>query len=274
MLVITNYAEALRPLGLGTMEGVKSFRGELIKNHKGRRDIQRLQIENEGRPLTLFLKRNRQPYKKDGLTSLFTRGTVGSLSRIEWENALALQRAGLAVAEPVAWGEECGPLWERFSFILTAAARGESTLDKFLNSKPDAGEQARVLDALARFVRKLHDAGFASPDLFTRHLFLTRGAEPQFCLIDMARLDRRPNISPALRARDLAALHVTTPLRHLPGSARRRFLRRYGGLDLHARILARAMHLLTRKKFQDFFRPHQVPRSAARQDDAILSTPE
>ncbi len=274
MLVIANYAEALRPLGLGTLEGVKSFRGELIKNHKGRRDIQRLQIEKEGRPVTLFLKRNRQPYKKDGLTSLFTRGRVGSLSRIEWENSQALQRAGLAVAELVAWGEECGPLWEKFSFILTAAARGESSLDKFLNSKPGAAERARVLDALACFVRKLHDAGFASPDLFTRHLFLTRGAEPQFCLIDMARLDRRPNISPALRARDLAALHISTPLRHLPGSARRRFLRRYGGLDLHPRILARATYLLKRRKFKDFFRPQEVERSAASQDDAVLSTPE
>lgn len=106
VLVIANYAEALRPLGLGTMEGVKSFRGDLIKNHKGRRDIQRIKIETDGSPLTLFLKRNWKPYKKDGLNSLLTRGAVWSLSRIEWENSLALRRAGIAVAEPVGCGEE------------------------------------------------------------------------------------------------------------------------------------------------------------------------
>ena len=45
MLVIANYEEALRQLGLHTMEGVKTFRGELIKNHKGHRDIQRVESE-------------------------------------------------------------------------------------------------------------------------------------------------------------------------------------------------------------------------------------
>ncbi len=254
VLVIANYAEALRPLGLGTMEGVKSFRGELIKNHKGRRDIQRITTTANGRPVTLFLKRNWRPYKKDGLNSLLTRGAVWSQSRTEWENSLALQRAEIAVAEPVAFGEECGPLWEKFSFIITAAARGEITMDNFLASNPDAAERAGVLDALARFVRKMHDAGFASPDLFTRHLFLTRGPAPEFCLIDMARLDRRAKLSPTLRARDLAALHVTAPQRFLTAPERLRFLERYGVMELQPRIEARARHLLRRKKFIDFSR--------------------
>ncbi len=252
MLVIANYEEALRPLGLGTMEGVKSFRGELIKNHKGRRDIQRITTSANGRPLTLFLKRNWRPYKKDGLNSLLTRGAVWSQSRTEWENSLALRHAEIAVAEPVAFGEECGPLWENFSYIITAAARGEITLDKFLASNLAAAERQRVLDALARFVRTMHDAGFASPDLFTRHIFLTRGPVPEFCLIDMARLDRRAKLSPALRARDLAALHVTAPQRFLTAPERLRFLESYGVMELQPRIEARARRLLRRKKFKDF----------------------
>ena len=255
MLCIANYEEALRAGGLGTMQGVKKFSGDLIKNHNGRRDIQRLKITANGRPLVLFLKRNWRPYKKDGLTSLLTRGAVWSQSRIEWENSLALQRASIAVAEPVAFGEECGPLWEKFSFIITAAARGEITMDRFLASNPEAAERAGVLDALARFVRKMHDAGFASPDLFTRHVFLTRGATPEFCLIDMARLDRSANLAPNLRARDLAALHVTAPQRFLTTPERLRFLETYDAMELKPRLEARARHLLKRKKFRDFSRP-------------------
>lgn len=255
MLVIANYEEALRPLGLDTMEGVKTFRGELIKNHKGRRDIQHLTITANGRPLRLFLKRNWRPYKKDGLNSLLTRGAVWSQSRTEWENSLALRRAEIAVAEPVAVGEECGPLWENFSFIITAAARGEMTVDEFLQKNPAPSERQQVFDALARFVRKMHDAGLASPDLFTRHIFLVRGAAPEFCLIDMARLDRRAKLSPALRARDLAALHVTAPRRFLSTPERLRFLEIYGATELQPRIESRARHLLTRKKFQDFSSP-------------------
>jgi hypothetical protein len=255
MLVIANYEEALRPLGLGTMEGVKSFRGELIKNHKGKRDIQRIKTQAGGQPLVLFLKRIWRPYKKDGFTSLLTHGAVWSLSRVEWENSLALQQAGIAVAEPVAFGEECGPFWEKFSFILTAAARGEMTVEQFLRKSPEPSERRCAFDALARFVRKMHDAGLASPDLFTRHIFLTLGAEPQFCLIDMARLDRKKKLTPALRARDLAALHVTAPLRFLTTPERLRFLEIYGAPELQPLIEARARHLLQRKKFNDFSLP-------------------
>lgn len=253
MFVIAQHPEALRQLGLDNLEGVKKFTGELIKNHKGRRDIQRIRTASHGTPLVLFLKRNWQPYKKDGLTSLLTRGAVWSQSRVEWENSLALQRAGISVAEPVAWGEECGPLWEKFSFILTAAASGDITLDQFLRENQDASLRRRVLTQLARTLRQMHDAGLASPDLFTRHIFLTTAGEPEFCLIDMARLNRRPPMSLRLRARDLAALHVTAPRRFVSTPERELFLGEYGdAARLQPLIARRAAHLLKRRKFADF----------------------
>jgi tRNA A-37 threonylcarbamoyl transferase component Bud32 len=256
VFVITKHQDLLHQLGLDTMDGVKQFKGELIKNHKGQRDIQRISrmpTTQQAISPTLFLKRNWRPYKKDGLKSLFTRGQVWSQSRVEWENSLALQRAGIDVAEPVAFGEECGPLWEKFSFILTAAATGEMTMDDFLRTIEDPSERKAVFDELARQIRKMHDAGLASPDLFTRHIFVERKSAPRFCLIDMARLDRRKTLPENLRARDLAALHVTAPLRFVSTSERQRFLEVYGASpSLQARISRRAEHLLTRRKFADF----------------------
>jgi len=259
VFVIAKHHELLRQLGLDTMEGVKRFEGELIKNHKGQRDIQRVRppavgdLRSDQRPLVLYLKRNWRPYKKDGLKSLLAHGEVWSQSRVEWENSLALQRAGLTVAEPVAFGEECGLWWEKFSFILTASARGEGTLEEFLRANGNVSERRAVLDALAGVVRKMHDAGLASPDLFTRHLFVELGPEPRFCLIDMARLNQKKKLSPGLRARDLAALHVTAPLRFVSTRERMRFLRRYGGDSrLRRLIVERSRHLLTRRKFADF----------------------
>jgi hypothetical protein len=112
-----------------------------------------------------------------------------------------------------------------------------------------------VADALALAIRKMHDAGLASPDLFMRHIFVERGAEPKFSLIDMARLDRQQPLSPRLRARDLAALNVTAPLRFVSSDERRRFFKVYGGdtslKDLERR---RMEHLLKRKKFAEFSR--------------------
>lgn len=237
------------------MEGVKNFKGELIKNHKGQRDIQRVSasLGNSPGQLVFFLKRNWKPYKKDGLKSFFTRGKVWSQSRVEWENSLALRRADIATADMIAFGEECGPLWENFSFIITASARGETTLDEFLRTNADASERRRVLDSLAREIRKMHDARLASPDLFTRHVFLERGAQPKFCLIDMARMDRGKKLSPGLRARDLAALNITAPLRFVSTRERLRFLQTYGGDRLLRRLIVkRTNYLLARRKFADF----------------------
>jgi tRNA A-37 threonylcarbamoyl transferase component Bud32 len=248
VLVIEKHHEVLRRVGLNTMDGVRKFQGTLIKNHKGRRDIQRIATEAG----VFFLKRNWKPYRKDGLKSLLTRGRAWSQSRVEWENSRALQRAGLDVADPIAFGEECGPFWERFSFIITGEARGKMTMEEFLHIEANAGTRRQVLASLAVTIRRMHESGLASPDLFTRHIFV-EAAKPAFCLIDMARLDRRSRISARTRARDLAALNVTAPLRHVSWRERLRFLAAYGG-DRHLlrRIEKRTRYLLHRRKFRDF----------------------
>ena len=258
VLVIAKHHEVLRQLGLDTMEGVKNFKGERIKNHKGQRDIQRFHAVLPGAGPTAgtyYLKRNWKPYKKDGLKSLLRRGEVWSQSRVEWENSMALQRAGIGIAQPIAFGEECNPLWEKFSFLITATARGEMTLDEFLRTNTDTSERRLVFSALGREIRKMHEAGLASPDLFTRHIFVERRPAPQFCLIDMARLDQRKSLSTKLRARDLAALNITAPLRFVSTRERLRFLKSYGGnRTLRRLVIERTHYLLKRRKFADFTR--------------------
>jgi tRNA A-37 threonylcarbamoyl transferase component Bud32 len=257
VVVIARHEALLRQLGLSTLEQVKKFRGDLVKSHRGNRDIFRIFAGSiDGRELILYLKRNRRPYRKDGLHSLLSRGTVWSLSRQEWENMGRLQRAGVQVAPVVAYGEECGWLWEKYSFLVTEAAPGQQSLEQFLRECPEQRVRRAVLDALARTIRRMHEAGLATPDLFTRHLFVDSTTRPpSFYLIDMARLDCRQPLTEAMRARDLAALHVTAPLRFVSTRERLRFLRVYEGridrrlLDLIGR---RADHLLRRRKFRDF----------------------
>lgn len=228
MIEIVRHRAALEALGLATLDGVKAYTGKPLKTHGGKRDVFR--IETPG--AVLFLKRNWCPHKKDGLASLLQRGKVRSVAKREWDNYLALQRAGLHTAELVAYGEECGPLWEKFSFIITEAAPGKPLSEAFVN-----------LDALAQEVRKMHDAGLFTPDLFARHIFVS----DHFTLIDMARLDSGP------AERDLAALNVTAPLRLVSAKQRLRFLKVYGGRHLFRHIERRVRYLLRkRRKFSDF----------------------
>jgi lipopolysaccharide core heptose(I) kinase len=260
VVVIARHQHLLEKLGLNTIEQVKAFQGDLIKNHRGRRDIFRIQATSErSEPLTLFLKRSWNPYKKDGLKSLLQRGRVTSISRIEWQNSEALHAAGIPTGALVACGEDCGLLREKFSFIITEAAIGAQTVQQFLRECPNRIERRHVFDALARFVRRMHDAGLSTPDLFTRHLFLDIHHEPlQFCLIDMARLDRSRTTSRRRRARDLAALNITAPLRDVSTKERVRFLRVYIGKRdkaLFRAVRRRVKKLLPRGKFRDFALP-------------------
>src|SRR5262245_39174598 len=113
MLFIERHRPVLERLKLDTLEGVKRYTGELVKDHRGRRDIFRIAtLDETGGPLILFLKRNWKPYRKDGLASLLRHGRVWSIARQEWDNAKALERAGLCTPKAVAFGESCGSLWE------------------------------------------------------------------------------------------------------------------------------------------------------------------
>jgi tRNA A-37 threonylcarbamoyl transferase component Bud32 len=257
--VIARHEPLLERLGLTTLELVRRFQGELIKNHRGRRDVVRIAPKAGADTPVLFLKRTLRPYRKDGLASLLRRGRVWSMAREEWENSLALERAGFRVARPVAYGEQCGLLWERFSFILTEAADGARTVHDFLKTWSDSALRRRVVDELAREIRRLHDAGFASPDLFARHFFLELDGAIKFCLIDMARLDRSRPVSQRRRARDLAALNVSVPLACASAAERLRFLRVYLGEANHralfTAIRSRSEQLLKRRKFQRTFHP-------------------
>ncbi len=255
--VADEYAGLLKTLGLTSLAAVKAFHGEFVKNQRGRRDVSRITVTDaDGRTQALFLKRHWRPYKKDGLTSLLRRGSVWSIARQEWENSRALEGAGLCVAGLVAYGEECGPLWEKFSFILTEAASGQ-TVRQLLRDSREPATRRRVFDALARTIQRMHDAGLATPDLFTHHIFVRPAAgEPEFCLIDMARMDRNTRLSDRRRARDLAALNLTAPLRLVSTRERLRFLRVYAGGKCGplARLIAKRMErLLKRRKYQAFW---------------------
>jgi heptose I phosphotransferase len=252
MVVIEKHQRTLARLGLATPAGVKACHGEVVARHQHARDILKIQADET----ILFLKRNWKANRKDGLRSWLRHGRVWSIARREWENSRALARAGLPTAGLVAYGEECDRLREKFSFIITEAAPGED-LKRFVETCADPTPRRRVLNALAHTVRRLHEAGLATPDLYAHHLFVVVAAvPPSFRLIDVARLERRRTIPPRLRARDLAALNVSLPPRLVSLRERLRFLRVYAGKldpELVRAILARTRFLAQRPKYRGFF---------------------
>lgn len=254
MIAIAKYHDVLKKLGLETFDAMMQAEGELVANHRGRREI--LKISPPGTP-TLFLKRVFRAKKKDGLKSFLKRGAVFSSSKEEWENLTALRGAGFKIPELVAYGEECAFFWEKRSFILTQQVAARETLEDFLRDCPVQSERWRVLAALADEIRRLHATAFSLPDLFARHIFVDRSRpSPEFYFIDLARLNRSKHPSVRRRAHDLAALCNSAPLRLCSIRERLRFLCNYSRQDRRAlllRIEKRMRHLAKRRSNRNDF---------------------
>jgi Lipopolysaccharide kinase (Kdo/WaaP) family len=257
MVEVVKHREILERLGIAKLSDVKRFQGNLVKNHRGHRDIFVIETADaRGKSVVLYLKRNLKPYKKDGLSSVFRNGRVWSSSRQEWENSQRLAKAGIKTAPLVAYGEECGILWERYSFLITEKAPGNQSLLEFLSSSNDPDLRQRVLKELAILVRRLHLSGLATPDLFCRHVFVNLASPTlDLCFIDMARLDHIHSVPKRVLARDLAALYVSAPMEILNVRERLRFLHAYSKTrvldrDLVKLIRRRVCHLLKRRKYR------------------------
>lgn len=255
MRVRRRYVPVLAKMGLVDLASVQKLQMPLVKDQRGNRDVIRLTWNGQ----TFFLKRIWRTKPAQTLETLVTHRRLRSLAGIEWDNLVLLRRHRIRAAEPVAFGDRIRRLREQFSFILTRAAPGEMDLRDFAETETNPARRRKVFDELADMVRRFHDAGFATPDLFGRHLFVKwRKCRPQFTLIDMARLDHRPSVSRAMRARDLAGLNSSLPHHLISPVDRLRFLHRYcGGRDraMLEAVRRRMAHLLRRNKRLNFYLP-------------------
>jgi hypothetical protein len=259
VLIIEKHRQVLARLGLETLDQFKRYGGEAVQPNRNRREVLRIRTtDDDGRELVLFLKRNWCSHKKDGFLSLLRHGRVWSQARQEWENSKAMQRAGVKTATLVAYAEECGPCWEKFSCLLTEAAAGTHNVEQFVRERREPPERRRILKAVARGVRRMHEAGVSTPDLYGRHVFLDPASpSPSLCLIDVARLHQGIPLSAELRVRALAALNVSVPVRFVSLRERLEFLNAYAGRvdrKLFEQIQKRTEVLLSRKKYPNFLR--------------------
>lgn len=248
------YADLLAREGLDDLEAVRSWSGTPIKLQRGRRDVCRLVIDDQGgQPRTIFLKRNLKPYRKHSLGSFLRSGRVMSAAEIEADSLAALQKIGVSVSPCVAVGADKGLLGERFSFIMTEAAPGVP-LDQILAEGLSPADIKRIGACLMPLLAHVHRSGYGIPTLMARHLFVDGIADqPRICFIDVDRLVR-PRPIGRQRVRDLAQLHFSVPLAHLSVRQRIRMLRLYTDGDrvrarwLLRRIARRTTGLLLRRK--------------------------
>ena len=98
----------------------------------------------------------------------------------EFRNLAWLREHGVDAPEPIA----AGALWRRglprFQFLLTREIAGARTLAAFLAEAKDASARARVLEALATTVARMHALRFLHHDLFARNVLVTGASSVAF----------------------------------------------------------------------------------------------
>ncbi|HEX5802030.1 MAG TPA: lipopolysaccharide kinase InaA family protein [Azospira sp.] len=132
--------------------------------------------------------------------------------------------------------------------LMTEELAGYRPLDlivaeMFAGGRPPLAAQHRLLRAVARVVRRLHDAGVQHSSLYPKHLFvrLHDDADPEVALIDLEK-SRRTLLAERRTVHDLDALNRHSP--HWSRSARLYFLLQYLGLprlDAEAKRLCRRL---------------------------------
>lgn len=239
----------LRASGLDTVAGVYQFNlGEVVVR-SGSTEVRRVQLRNGSATRTVYIKK----YWANGFSQLWSgalRGTFfgRSKARREFRNLERLRQWGLDAPTPVAFGEERRVRWLTRSFLISEEVANPCMLDVLIREQlTQSGKAQRLfrrelIEALAQYVRRLHEHHFVHHDLFWRNVILSGRELSHFYLID-AHKGRvwMPVAGPWERAKDLATLDAVAPV-FFRRTERLRFLLRYlgiGRLDHRARRLAR-----------------------------------
>jgi heptose I phosphotransferase len=156
----------------------------------------------------------------------------------EWQNLLEFERRGLPVAAAAAAGERLRPDGFIESFVMTQSLEGFEAADQYIRSRfagtLDPGQRnrkRRLIEAVARLSRRIHEQGFNHRDFYLCHFFVRDAAHGAVDLriIDLQRADCRTVLRRRWLNKDLAALHYSSLGLPLSDRDRLRFFATYGG---------------------------------------------
>lgn len=209
--------------------------GDVHRQVKGRSTL-RVCLEGRG----YFLKR----HLGVGWGEILKNWMVGKKAVLGAENeyraCLHLARHDVRAPRVAAFAAERGNPARRRSFVLCGELAGFDSLEKLTDAwaaePPSPLAKRRLVLAVARLVRRLHEIGLAHRDLYICHLLIDRekwaAGEAELAVLDLHRALVQAPISPFWRRRDLAALLFSTLHLHLPRFSQLRFVRIYTGRPL------------------------------------------
>lgn len=228
LFIAADWQPLLRDHRLDTVEALWSYSGgELVKRGHST-EVRR--IELDGRPF--YLKKHWITHPNQFISGI-VRGTLFGRSRVrrEFDNLAQLRAWGLDAPAPVAYGEVRRAGWLVRSCLLSEAIADATPLDAFIRDGLTRERRRELIDALADYLRRLHQHRFVHHDLYWRNIILNGMSFAHFHLIDAHKGHCWSSARDLPgRAQDLATLDAPAPS-FFRGTERLRFFLRYVGHD-------------------------------------------
>lgn len=214
------YQELLKTVPFQRMRGLyEGSPGERIKEMAAR-SVFRVRLAGAEGPRDFYLKRHRREFI--GPWALFcfrSPERCRAAGPLEFQTMREFRQAGIATAPPAMAGvRHFRWLWAE-SFLLTENFDPFISLEALFQNAPDFFEghperKRRLLAAIARLARKMHQAGFNHRDFNATHLLVhyrTEDGPPKLALFDLQRVDRLRLLSFRWPVKSLARMMYSLP---------------------------------------------------------------
>ena len=257
LLIRAEYVKLLRTHGLTNLEGLFAYQAGESLSKPGLpqwRERIRMPLRNQrGEEQVFYLKRYTAPPASEQRDQRWSSPQAASTAGLEWYWMLELLDAGIACAQPVAFGEQVEGRREARSATVSCEVPGRSL--EVWSAQWNGAESGLIRHLaihVARLVGRLHRRGFVHRDLYLSHVYFDHEAplERALHLIDLQRV-----MKPRLRhlrwiIKDLAALNYSTPAHLFSNPERLRWLKRYllaSRLDLDQKWLVARIAAKTKR---------------------------
>jgi hypothetical protein len=267
MHIAPGAADALKVLGVGTVEAALAYRGgryaalssssetvEITANESALSEIP-----------SIYLKRYRYRRLSHRVRTAFRGGLLGRhRARFEFERLTAMRARGIAAVEPLAFGHRRVRGIVTACFLITRGVPGESLLSFVRRTGTlRAADRQVIARRLAGEIKRMHDAGTVHGSLVWRDILIRRveTGEYEFAFLDPARTGhfRVPGFRRLGFLRDVACI-ASTAMLLCHRTDRLRFARTYlghGGFGMRDRLWLRLVSLCAgRRTEQERHRMH------------------
>ncbi|MHC5061516.1 MAG: lipopolysaccharide kinase InaA family protein [Planctomycetota bacterium] len=260
-----DWASIFEEAGLKSLEDFFEFSAGQTVNKNKKREVVAMTLDTPAGEKEFFMKRFFKPHFKDTLFTVRNFGRICSQAGCEWRNINTLLDSGIDTYHPVCYGRQMHFGLEKKSFIITEKINGMCLTDFVAADWLDLDQlqKENIIAALAKFVRKIHNAKISMPDLYLWHIFMTKTplpdqvTEDDFAIIDLHRM--RINVSNRNdQIRNLGALDFSMSDKYFDDAVRELFLNAYTSdtpgrrTALYRKIKSRSHVLANRRRRLDY----------------------